>query len=83
MGIAPIPGLRGVDPATATDAEREVEPALALTRCDRMQEDAYHGKQEDAERGLEEEDSEPAADVKTDENLPVPGDPNIRISFFA
>jgi hypothetical protein len=82
MGIAPIPGLCGVGPANATHAEREVGPALALTRCDRMREDAYPGNQEGAERGMEEEDSEPAEDGKADENLLVPSDQNIRISFF-
>jgi hypothetical protein len=83
MGIASIPGLCGVGPANATRTEHEVEPTLALTRCDRMQEDAYQGNHNDAERGMEEEDSEPAEDGNADETLLVNGDPSIRVSFFA
>ncbi|WP_348261869.1 hypothetical protein P8935_18945 [Telmatobacter sp. DSM 110680] len=83
MGIVPIPGLCGVSPENATRTEREVEPALALTRCDRMEEDAYQGNHEGAERGMEEEDSEPAEDRNADESLRADGDPNIRVSFFA
>ena len=83
MGIAPIPGLCGVGPANATRSGHEVEPTLALTRCDRMQEDAYQGNHNDAERGMEEEDSEPAEDRNADENLLVKGDTSLRVSFFA
>lgn len=82
MGIAPVPGLCGVGPANATRIVHEVEPALALTRCDRMQEDAYQGNDKNAERGMEEEDSETAEDRNADETLLVNGDPNIRVSFF-
>ena len=84
MGIAPIPRLCGVSPINATRAEREVEPALALTRCDRTQEDAYQGNHKDAERGMEEENSELAEDRNADEKLLVNGsDPSIRVNFFA
>jgi hypothetical protein len=82
MGIAPIPGIRETGPAKAPFSEREVEPAFALTRTDRMQEDAYQGGQESEERGME-EDSEPAEDSNTDETASIPSDPNSRVSFFA
>jgi hypothetical protein len=81
MGIAPIPGIRETSPAKAPVSEREVEPAFALTRSDRLQEDAYEGGQESAEHGLE-EDSEPE-DSNADETALIPSDPNTRISFFA
>lgn len=82
MGIAPIPGLCGVGPTNVTRAEREVGPALALNRCDRMQEDDYQENHEEAERGMEEE-SESDADGKTADNTLVKGDSRIQISFFA
>lgn len=82
MGIAPVPGIRGVGPANTTLVEREVEPAFAMDRSERMQDDAYKGSQESAERGMEEEDSDPAKDLSADET-PIASYPDARVNFFA
>jgi hypothetical protein len=81
MGIAPIPGIRGAGPASGSLAEREVEPPLALTRSDRMQEDAYQGSQQSADRGMEEEDAETTEDANVDEPRTTTDDSHV--SFFA
>jgi hypothetical protein len=42
--------------------ESEVSPALAVDRSDRMTDDAYKKSGEEAERGMEEEASDPMED---------------------
>jgi hypothetical protein len=81
MGISPIPGIGGLGSANALPAEREVEPAVALTRSERLEDDAYQGNPED--RGMEEEDSEPAEGANANESHPIAGDSNTRVNFFA
>ncbi len=82
MGIPPIPRIRGVGPTNSPLVEREIQPAFALDRSDRMKDDAFKGSRDSAERGME-EDSEPAEDSNTDETASTPSDPNIRVSLFA
>jgi hypothetical protein len=84
VGIARIPGIRGIGPANAPLVEREVPPPFALDRSDRMGDDAYNGSGEGAERGLEEADSAAAEEASDDsETSSVPGDPTGGVSFFA
>jgi hypothetical protein len=58
MELGPIPRIREVGPATAPRDERDVQPPFALGASGRMGDDAYKGRREEGERGLEEEDSE-------------------------
>lgn len=83
MGISSIPGILGTGPANAPHTEREVEPAFELTRSNRMQEDDYHGNQESAERGMEEEDTELDESANSDETLSNTEDSDNRVNFFA
>ncbi len=82
MGIPPIPRIRGVGSVDSPLLEREIRPAFALDRSERMKDDAYQGSRDSAERGME-EDSEPAADSNTDETSSTPSDPDIGVSLFA
>ena len=83
MGISPIPGIGGLGSANALPAEREVEPAVALTRSERLEDDAYQDNRESEDRGMEEEDSEPAEGANANESHPIAGDSNTRVNFFA
>ena len=83
MGISPIPGMSETRPANAPLADREVEPAVALTRSERLEDDAYQDNRESEDRGMEEEDSEPAESANADESHSIPGDANTRVNFFA
>jgi hypothetical protein len=81
MELGPIPGIRGLTPASARSTERE-DPALALARSERMGDDAYHPRGEEAERGLEEEDDESLEQDETDSAHPS-GKPERNINLIA
>lgn len=61
MELRPISGIRGIS-AVRGMLESEVSPALAVDRSDRMTDDAYKKSGEEAERGMEEEASDPMED---------------------
>ncbi|MGA7243826.1 MAG: hypothetical protein WBX19_11610 [Terracidiphilus sp.] len=83
MELRPIPGIRGLGPASTSRIEREVEPPIALDPSSRMEDDAYNGSGQGAERGLEEEDSvaEGTTDMTDASSTSVEPDP--KFNFFA
>ena len=84
MELSPIPGIRAVSPPTARRDEREVQPTLGLGPSERMEDDAYHGANQDTERGLEQEDAEAVEEAggrsDTQSNS---SDAISRVNFFA
>ncbi len=84
MELRPILGIRGLGPASTARIEREVEPPFALDPSSRMEDDAYNGTNQGAQRGLEEEDSEPAEET-TDapEASSNSAEPDSNVNFFA
>ena len=84
MGIGPIPGIRGLGPSTTPIIEREIEPPFALDRPGRMGDDAYKGSSESAERGMEEEESEPSESTTDDAATETSHDEaKSAVNFFA
>ncbi len=84
MELGPIPGIRGLGAASTPRIEREVQPPFALDPSSRMEDDAYNGGGQGAQRGLEEEDSEPAeetADATEASSASV--EPDTKVNFFA
>ena len=84
MELRPIPGIRGLGPASTPRIEREVEPPIALDPSSRMEDDAYNGTGQGAERGLEEEDPE-ITEETTDatEASSTSPEPDTKVNFFA
>lgn len=73
MGIVPINGIRRIDALRLQEAEDAVEPLFGLERSGRMGDDAYAGSQEEAERGLEEEEAEDAPEASPNSSAPDGG----------
>jgi hypothetical protein len=84
MELTPIAGIRALGPATSPRDEREVQPTFALDPSGRMADDAYKGARQEAERGLEEEDSEVAEQTDSpSDTLSSSSDRESRVNFFA
>ncbi|MGC1424675.1 MAG: hypothetical protein WA354_09885 [Terracidiphilus sp.] len=84
MGLSPIPGIRGVESATVTREEREVQPPFALDPSGRLGDDAYNGANQQTERGLEEEDSEVVEEADSSSESPSnSSDSKGGVNFFA
>jgi hypothetical protein len=83
MELTPIAGIRAVGLATSPRDECEVQPTFALDPSGRMADDAYKDARQEAERGLEEEDSELAEETDSPSDLSSSSDPESRVSFFA
>ncbi len=84
MELRPVRGIRGLAQVSTSRIEREVEPPFALDASSRMEDDAYSGTGHRAQRGLEEEDSEPAEETagSTDASS-TSGEPDGKVNFFA
>ena len=83
MQLTPIPGIRGLGPASAPKIERKVAPAFALDAVDRMEDYAYQERGEAGERGLEEDGTELISDNDDTAEVLKQYDENSTVNLFA
>lgn len=83
MGLSPITSIGAVDKVSSSRTDREVAPPLALDRTDRMGDDAYDGSDQEAERGLKDDDEGQADEtVEAAETRSIPPNAENTVNFI-
>ena len=84
MGLTPITRIQEAGRISSTRTDDEVRPPFTVDRSGRMEDDAYSQRGEDAERGLEEEDTEQTDETsESAESSPIPPDSDSTVNFVA
>ena len=86
MEIGPIPGIRAVQPVQSNRTPNDLSGVFRVEFQREQQQERYTPHRQGAERGLEDDDDETAAQDETTDAAPIHAaneGPGRQISFFA